>query len=182
MKSINPADAITDIKLMQYGIPLLIITIILFIAKDTIYTNRGISYDNATIALTTALLLIVLSKKSISNLLMTMIDRDTIFFFMGLFVVIGALEHTGVISWVGEHLVQIANGNRTILLGLITMGSGVLSTFIDNVPYNITMVGAIKSMASSGIDVYPLWRALNLGTSFGGAGSPIGAACSVVSL
>jgi Na+/H+ antiporter NhaD/arsenite permease-like protein len=61
----------------------------------------------------------------------------------------------------------------TILLGLVTMGSGILSTFIDNVPYNITMVSAIKAMANSGIVVYPLWWALNLGTSFGGAGSPI---------
>lgn len=127
-------------------------------------------------------MLIIISKQSVPKILTTMIDRDTIFFFMGLFIVIGALEHTGVIAWIGTSLVTLSHGNMSILLGLITMGSGVLSTFIDNVPYNITMVSAIKAMASSGIVVYPLRWALNLGTSFGGAGSPIGAACSVVAL
>ncbi len=76
----------------------------------------------------------------------------------------------------------VSGGNSDVLQFLITMGSGVLSMFIDNVPYNITMVGAIQAMEKAGIFVYPLWWALNLGTSFGGAGSPIGAACNVVAL
>jgi Na+/H+ antiporter NhaD/arsenite permease-like protein len=111
-----------------------------------------------------------------------MIDRETIFFFMGLFIVIGGLEHMEVIAMVWTTLVSRAWGSMATLLFYVTMWSGVLSTFIDNVPYNITMVSAIKAMAASGISVYPLRWALNLGTSFGGAWSPIGAACSVVSL
>lgn len=182
MQSLNPSDAIIDRKLIWYGLPFLIFTIVAFVAKDTVLIHFGFSYDNATVAFFVALILIMLSKQSVPKVLMTMIDRDTIFFFMGLFIVIGALEHTGVIAWIGTSLVTLSHGNMSILLGLITMGSGILSTFIDNVPYNITMVSAIKAMASSGIVVYPLRWALNLGTSFGGAGSPIGSACSVVAL
>jgi Na+/H+ antiporter NhaD/arsenite permease-like protein len=62
----------------------------------------------------------------------------------------------------------------------MSLGSGLISVFIDNVPYNIAMVGAVQGLAKTGIDVYPLWWALNLGTSIGGAGSMIGAACNVV--
>ncbi len=182
MDALNPLDAIVDKKLMMYGLPLLTFTIVAFILKDRIHVSWGFSYDNATIALLVALVLAAISRQNITNLLTSVIDWDTIFFFMGLFIVIGALEHTGVIAWISEQLVLIAHGNMTILLGLVTIGSGVLSTFIDNVPYNITMVSAIKAMAASGIAVYPLRWALNLGTSLGGAGSPIGAACSVVSL
>ncbi len=182
IEKLTPKDAIVDKKLMWIGIPLLAITIFSFVIKDRVATHWHIYYDNAVIALSIALCLVAYSRQSMTKVLTTLIDWDTIFFFMWLFIVIGWLEHTGVIAWLGEQLVVLAHGDITILLGLVTMGSGFLSTFIDNVPYNITMVSAIKAMAASGIAVYPLRRALNLGTSFGGAGSPIGAACSVVSL
>jgi len=77
-------------------------------------------------------------------------------------------------------LVTLSHGSDVVLAFLIATGSALLSTFIDNVPYNITMVGAIQAMQAAGISVYPLWWALNLGTSIGGAGSPIAAACNVI--
>lgn len=99
---------------------------------------------------------------------------------MGLFVVEGALEFTNVIEALAKILVQVTGGNATSLLLMITFGSALLSTFIDNVPYNITMVGALLDMKAAGVFVYPLWWGLNLGTSIGGAGSPIAAACNVI--
>jgi Na+/H+ antiporter NhaD/arsenite permease-like protein len=101
------------------------------------------------------------------------------FFFYGA-VCGGALEFTHVIEILANWLVEITQGNVAALLLIISTGSGMISTFIDNVPYNIAMVGAIQAMEKSGIWVYPLWWALNLGTSLGGAGSPIAAACNVI--
>jgi len=155
-------------------------SIVLMVLKEQIATITGITLDNATIAITAAFLSILLFHKEPRNVFRNLIDWDIIFFFIGLFVVVGALEFTHVIESIAEALVTATGGNLTALLFLITVGSGFLSTFIDNVPYNITMVGAIQAMEKSGIWVYPLWWALNLGTSIGGAGSPIAAACNVI--
>lgn len=148
--------------------------------KEYLARASGITLDNATITIGASFLAILLFHKNPQKIFNRLIDWEIIFFFIGLFIVVGALEFTFVIDALAHYLVQLTNGNMTLLLLLISIGSGVISTFIDNVPYNITMVGAIQAMAESGIVVYPLWWALNLGTSIGGAGSPIAAACNVI--
>jgi Na+/H+ antiporter NhaD/arsenite permease-like protein len=178
----KPASAIKDKKILKMGLPLLAFAILLMIFKDTITNVVGISIDNATIVMTAAFIAILLFDKNPKDIFLHLVDWEIIFFFMGLFVVVGSLEHTGVVGLLAKGLVQLSGGSDSILQFFITLGSGLLSVFIDNVPYNITMVGAIQAMAKAGISVYPLWWALNLGTSLGGAGSPIGAACNVVAL
>lgn len=176
----NPRSALQDKYILRVGLPMAILSIILMIAKETIVEKTGVRLDNATITIGSAFLAILIFHKNPRDIFRNLIDWEIIFFFMGLFIVVGALEFTHVIEMLAHWLVQITNGNPTGLLFLISSGSGVLSTFIDNVPYNIAMVGAIQAMEKSGIWVYPLWWALNLGTSLGGAGSPIAAACNVI--
>jgi Na+/H+ antiporter NhaD/arsenite permease-like protein len=178
----NPALAIKDKGLLYKGMPLLVISIVLMSTRELIANAAGVSLDNATIALAGAFLASFLFKKEPRELFRDVVDWEIIFFFAGLFIVVGALEHTHVVAALANGLVTLSGGNSTVLQFLLTMGSGLLSMFIDNVPYNITMVGAIQAMEKAGIVVYPLWWALNLGTSLGGAGSPIGAACNVVAL
>jgi Na+/H+ antiporter NhaD/arsenite permease-like protein len=178
----NPRSAIKDTRILKIGTPMLIIAILLMLTKDYIANITGIALDNASISLATATLALFIFNKNPKEILQNVIDWEIIFFFMGLFIVIGSLEHTEVVRALAGFLVTLSHGNANVLQFLITMGSGILSMFIDNVPYNITMVSAIQSMSNAGIFVYPLWWALNLGTSFGGAGSPIGAACNVVTL
>ncbi len=178
----KPAAAIQNRRILYIGMPLLVITILLMVGKEYVTQLLGITLDNATITLSASFLALFLFKKNPRDIFITLVDWEIIFFFMGLFVVVGALEHTHVVQALGQGLVSLSGGNGTVLQFLITLGSGLLSVFIDNVPYNITMVGAIQAMEKAGIVVYPLWWALNLGTSLGGAGSPIGAACNVVAL
>lgn len=178
----NPAAAIKDKKILAIGLPMLAVAIILMVMKDTITSVFGISIDNATVILTAAFLAKLVFNKSPKDVFLLLVDWEIIFFFMGLFIVVGSLEYTGVVNALAAGLVTLSHRNLPILQFLLTLGSGILSMFIDNVPYNITMVGAIQAMAKVGIPVYSLWWALNLGTSFGGAGSPIGAACNVVAL
>jgi Na+/H+ antiporter NhaD/arsenite permease-like protein len=180
--SFKPASAIKDKKIMAIGLPLLFGSILLMILKETIAKTLGIQIDNASIVLFASFVAMLVFKRNPKEIFEKIVDWEIIFFFMGLFIVIGALEHNGVISALGLYLVEISKGSVPILLFLLTVGSGILSTFIDNVPYNITMVSAVQAMAKAGIAVYPLWWALNLGTSLGGAGSPIGAACNVVAV
>jgi Na+/H+ antiporter NhaD/arsenite permease-like protein len=176
----KPMKALQNRYILRVGLPLTAITILLMVFKERIAALTGVTLDNATLTIGAGFLCILLFHKQPREVFKDLIDWEIIFFFIGLFVVVGSLEFTHVITALANGLVAITQGNMTSLLLLISVGSGALSTFIDNVPYNITMVGAIQAMEKSGIAVYPLWWALNLGTSIGGAGSPIAAACNVI--
>jgi Na+/H+ antiporter NhaD/arsenite permease-like protein len=176
----QPLKALQDRYILKVGIPIALSTIVLMVLKERIATLTGITLDNATLTIGASFLCILLFHKEPREVFKNLIDWEIIFFFIGLFVVVGALEFTHVITMLADGLVALTQGNLTALLLLISLGSGFLSTFIDNVPYNITMVGAIQAMEKTGITVYPLWWALNLGTSIGGFGSPIAAACNVI--
>lgn len=176
----KPRSALKNKRILYRGIPLLVLTIALMILKDTIFSFTGVTLDNATLTIGASFFAILIFHRDPSRVFKELIDWEIIFFFMGLFIVVGSLEFTEVIDLLAEYLVKLSGGSLTILTFLVSSGSAILSTFIDNVPYNITMVGAIKAMEHTGINVYPLWWALNLGTSIGGAGSPIAAACNVI--
>ena len=176
----KPVSALKDTVLLIKGLPILFSVILLIIFKEQIHTLTGVTLDNATLTIGGAFLAMMIFHRKPHKVFRDLIDWEIIFFFMGLFIVVGALEFTHVIELLAEQLVHISGGSIPMLTFLITVGSALLSTFIDNVPYNITMVGAIQAMESSGLAVYPLWWALNLGTSIGGAGSPIAAACNVI--
>lgn len=176
----DPKKAIQDKYILRVGLPIALVSILVMVFKEKIYTATGISLDNATVTIAASFLSILIFHKKPRQVFRNLIDWEIIFFFIGLFVVVGALEFTNLISLLAKSLVDVTGGNLNMLLGLVTIGSGFISTFIDNVPYNITMVSAIQEMQRSGLWVYPLWWALNLGTSIGGAGSPIAAACNVI--
>ncbi len=180
VETYNPAASLKDRRILYIGIPILILTILVLVLKELIHSLTGISLDNASILFGSSFICMLIFNIEPKHVFQNLVDWEIIFFFMGLFVVIGALEHTGTIAKLGEVIVQLTGGEKIALLFLITLGSCVLSVFIDNVPYNIAMVGSIKAIEASGVYVYPLWWALNLGTSIGGSGSVIGAACNVV--
>lgn len=176
----KPASALKNKTILYFGLPILIFAILLMISKEYIAKNLGITLDNATITLSASFLAILIFHQSPKNVFKDLIDWEIIAFFIGLFIVVGALEFTSVIQVMSIYLIDFTNGNLALLLLIISIGIALLSVFIDNVPLNITMVSAVLSMAKAGINVYPLWWALNLGTSLGGAGSPIAAACNVI--
>lgn len=176
----KPSSALGNRRVLYRGTPILFLAIFLMMSKEWIRTHTGISLDNASVTLGAAFICMLLFHRQPKRVFRELIDWEIIFFFMGLFVVVGALEFTKVIELLAHGLVQISHGSVGMLTFLMATGSALLSTFIDNVPYNITMVGAIQAMEKTGIAVYPLWWALNLGTSIGGAGSPIAAACNVI--
>ncbi|MBP7842447.1 hypothetical protein KA017_00395 [Candidatus Woesebacteria bacterium] len=176
----SPKAALKDKRVLYRGLPILAVVIGLMVFKEQIATTFGIGLDNATLTLGGSFLAMLIFHRKPKVVFRDLIDWEIIFFFMGLFVVVGALEFTKLIDVLAEQLVHLSQGSVPVLLFFVSVGSSVISTFIDNVPYNITMVGAIQAMEKTGIAVYPLWWALNLGTSIGGFGSPIAAACNVI--
>lgn len=180
VENFRPLEALQDKKILKIGIPILFISIFLMVAKDFLNPLLKLDLESGTIAIFAAMLSLLIFKIDVKEALKEMVDWQIIFFFVGLFVVIGSLEFTGVTAAVANSLIQLTGGNSIALIFLIALGSGLISIFLDNVPYNIAMVSSVLELQKQGIFVEPLWWALNLGTSIGGAGSVIGAACNVV--
>lgn len=108
----------------------------------------------------------------------------TIFFFVGLFIIIGGFEANGGISFLADKLIQFTHGSLSIATMLILWGSGILSGIIDNIPYTATMAPLIAqvqhTLPYAGEGHHPLWWALSLGACLGGNLTIIGAAANVI--
>ena len=137
-------------------------------------------YQSSTIAMAGAVLLLLISKVSTRKVLKE-VEWRTIFFFVGLFMLVGGLESVGVLKFVAEGIGSLTGGNL-VLLGLsILWVSAIASAFLDNIPFTLSMIPIIQGIAASyGIPITPLWWALSLGACLGGNGTIIGASANVV--
>ena len=111
------------------------------------------------------------------------IEWTTIFFFAGLFVLVGGLEKVGVIEKLARVTLTFTRGHYILTTLFLLWISALASTIIDNIPFVATMIPLIHSIekvAGTGLDITPLWWALSLGACLGGNGSLIGASANVV--
>ena len=110
------------------------------------------------------------------------VEWNTIFFFVGLFIIIGGLEASGGIKLMAEWLLDVTNGSEKATSMIILWGSGILSGIIDNIPYTATMAPLIYQIqvAEGAAYAYPLWWCLALGACLGGNATIIGAAANVI--
>ena len=92
----------------------------------------------------------------------------------------GALAETGVIGMLANGLIDATGGNVFITMLVLLIGSAVISSFLDNIPFVATMIPILLAMESTGMDVTPLWWAVSLGACLGGNGTLIGASANVV--
>jgi Na+/H+ antiporter NhaD/arsenite permease-like protein len=104
------------------------------------------------------------------------IEWPTLFFFVGLFVMVGALEETGAIDEVADGIASVTAGNRSAELLGIAWASALGSAIVDNIPFTAAMIPVVESL-HGGDDAY--WWALSLGACFGGNATIIGAAANV---
>lgn len=134
----------------------------------------------ATIGLFIAIITLIAAGKSAWELF-TKIDYKTVLFFIGLFVVVGGLEQTGILEVIAAFIGKISGGNMYLMIAIIIWVSGIASAFIDNIPFAATMIPVIKSLAQTeGIGLSILAWALAMGTDIGGSATPIGASANVV--
>jgi Na+/H+ antiporter NhaD/arsenite permease-like protein len=109
------------------------------------------------------------------------VDYKTLLFFIGLFIVVGGLEQTGILELIATFIEEVSGGNAYIMIAIIIWISAIASAFIDNIPFAATMVPVISSLASAtGIPLTTLAWALAMGTDIGGSATPIGASANVV--
>lgn len=146
--------------------------------------HASLGWDTATIALGGASLLMLLAIRDDEDVISTKlanVEWTAIFFFIGLFVVIGGLVETGVIQVMAKEAMKATGTDTAKATMLILWLSAVASAFIDNIPFVATMIPLIKDMGAMGMtDLTPLWWALSLGACLGGNGTLIGASANVV--
>jgi Na+/H+ antiporter NhaD/arsenite permease-like protein len=116
-------------------------------------------------------------------MLLKKVDYYTLLFFIGLFVVVGGLEETGVLEVIAEFIAKVSGGNAYLMIAIILWVSAIASAFIDNIPFSATMIPVIRSLAvATGVDLSTMAWTLAIGTDIGGSMTPIGASANVVGI
>ncbi|MCP9488520.1 MAG: ArsB/NhaD family transporter [Solirubrobacteraceae bacterium MAG38_C4-C5] len=156
---------------LRRTLPVLVLTIVAF------FVHRPLGIEPATVALAGATIMLLLTSQSVEEALGG-IEWPTLFFFLGLFVLVGALEHTGAIARVADWIQETTAGNRSAELLGIAWFAAVGGALIDNIPMTAAMIPVVEQIAAgTGDDDY--WWALALGACFGGNTTIVAAAANV---
>ena len=182
--SFSERDAITDSRLLKKSMAVLVLIIGGFIGAHHLGLEPG------TIALFGAALLLLLYSLGKDAEIQSHevhhifgeVEWITIFFFVGLFIVVSGVEKAGLLSLLAHKLVEATGGDLKVTAVAILWASAVISAVVDNIPFVATMIPLIKSMAPTfgGADsLEPLWWALSLGACLGGNGTLVGASANL---
>ena len=170
--NLDNSNTIKDKALMIRSLSVLLLVILGFVTHDITHIQTSVC------AMAGASFLLLFEKPGD---ILTDVEWSTIFFFIGLFIIIGGFEHAGGIEIMAKWLIDITHGSQTLASMVILWGSGILSGIIDNIPYTATMTPMISEIATKmGSEfVQPLWWSLSLGACLGGNMTIIGAAATV---
>ncbi len=181
MSEMDPAEAIEDRKQFKVAFAALVTAILFLVVHNYIDKYIHIPLTAPLAAMVPAfVMLAVLGKRS--ERIISKVNYEVILFFMGLFVVVGGLEHTGVIKIAADFITNLFRGNHVEFLSTLVWGSGIASGVIDNVPFALSMASILENIALyAGIPALSImvW-ATSLGADIGGNFSPIGASGNVV--
>lgn len=170
---IDNSHTITNKNLMLRSTFILALVILGFMLHDVIHI------ETCVVAMLGASILLVFEKP---NEIIKEVEWNTIFFFIGLFIIIGGLEASGGIKLMAEWILRVTQGSQAATSMIILWASGIISGIIDNIPYTATMAPMLVEIQKTmGQDYsYPLWWALSLGACLGGNMTIIGAAANVI--
>jgi Na+/H+ antiporter NhaD/arsenite permease-like protein len=170
--SLDARRSIEDAPELRRTLPVLVATIVGF------FLHQPLGLEPATVALAGASLILLVSRQSLETSLGG-IEWPTLFFFLGLFVMVGALEETGGIERVAEAFGDVTAGSRTAELLGITWVSAVGSGLVDNIPFTAAMIPVVEHLQAGDGGDSAHWWALALGACFGGNATIIAAAANV---
>lgn len=167
---------ITDHKLLRKCVIVLGLTITGF------FLHQSLHLESATVALAGAFLLLLLTGgEHMLEKAFHSVEWITIFFFIGLFVLVSGLVETGVIAELAAKAIELTGGDVLLSSMMILWVSAIASAFLDNIPFVATMIPLIQEMGNMGItNLEPLWWSLALGACLGGNGTLIGASANLI--
>lgn len=154
--------------------------IIFLLAVLLLITHASTGLTVSTIGVIITVITLLTAGKEVLTILKK-VDYKTLLFFVGLFMVVGGLEETGVLEIIASYIGIISGGNLYIMVAIILWGSAIASAFVDNIPFAATMIPVINSLAATqGFSIDALAWTLSMGTDIGGSATPIGASANVV--
>ncbi len=166
-------DVITDKKTWYAALGVLGIMVVLFILHNALHWEAWVV---AALGLTA--LLFVNHKMEIDEYLAE-VELSLLMFFVSLFVIIGGVEHSHFLEYLGQYLQPFVESDLMIACIVLMWGAAILSAMIDNIPFTAAMIPIILGMEAQGINVAPLWWSLALGVGMGGNGSHLGSTANV---
>lgn len=172
----DPKSAISSTREFVISSVIFGIAVILLVSHSA--THLTVAFIGTFIAIIT----LATSGKNIGKVLKG-VDWKTLAFFIGLFVVVGGLEQTGVLTAIAGVIEKICGGNVYLMVAIIIWLSAFASAFVDNIPFAATMLPVIKGLASASGSpalIHCLAWTLSMGTDIGGSATPIGASANVV--
>jgi len=178
-------DAIKDALLLKKSLFVLTLVMLGFIF------GHDYGLQPATIAMFGAALLLILysfphNQEQQSNMVaktLNQVEWITIFFFIGLFIVVYGVESTGLLELLAHGVLTLTGGDKSVTALAILFVSATASALVDNIPFVATMIPLIKNMAASfggAQELVPLWWSLALGSCLGGNGSLVGASANLI--
>ncbi|KMM37543.1 ArsB/NhaD family transporter [Guptibacillus hwajinpoensis] len=173
---LNAEDYLKRGPLLYKSTIVLLMTISGFLLHPILHT------DLTNIAMAGAVLLLLLTQKEHKiEEVFESIEWVTLFFFIGLFILIGGLEEVGIIDEIARAILLYTDGDMPKTALVILWGAGILSAFLDNIPFVAAMIPVITEFSGYGMtNLDPLWWSLALGSCLGGNGTLIGASANVV--
>jgi len=171
VQALDARRSIEDAAELRRLGPLLLLTILAF------FVHRQLHLEPATVALAGATAMILVTRQPLDRALAG-IEWPTLFFFIGLFVLVGSLEERGAIEELAQGVASLTGGDRTAELLGIAWVSALGSAIVDNIPFTATMIPVVERLeGGGGDDAY--WWALSLGACFGGNATLVAAAANV---
>ena len=171
--ALDEAEVLTEPRLLRLSLSVIGVTIAGFLLAGPLGLEAG------TIALLGAAVLLLLSGLEVESVLRD-VEWPTLFFFVGLFMLVEAVVHVGIIGALADSLIRLTGGDATVTtLGLLWI-SGIGSAIIDNIPYTATMIPVVQKLGAAGLLIEPLWWSLALGACLGGNATIVGASANVV--
>ena len=172
VQELDANASIEDADELKRALPILIGTILLF------FVHRPLHLEPATVALAGATVLLFVTRQPLEKALAD-IEWPTLFFFIGLFVMVGALEERGAIQEIADGIASVTDGNRTAELLGIAWVSAFGSGLVDNIPFTATMIPVVEQLQGPDGSDNAYWWSLALGACFGGNATLIAAAANV---
>ena len=186
--SLDEKGAITDQKLFKKSVVVILFVVFLFFIHSSIgvylnvifpFVDPALTLEPAEVALIGAAILLIWSRVQPEEIF-EKIEWTALFFFAGLFVIVGALVNTGIIEMISLYMIDMVSTQFEAMF-VITWFSAFASAVVDNIPLTAALLPLIHDMSAT-MDVYPLWWALSLGACMGGNGTAIAASANVVVL
>ncbi len=171
---IEEINLIKDTKFLKYKVAILLGIIMAF----SFHSVMGL--EAATIAVLGGMAMLILCGKEAERIIRESVELPTLLFFAGFFVIVGALDYSGVIKRLGSAFISLVGDKQLLAANVLLWGSGFASAFIDNIPYTATMVYFVNDLIHTAHFSPAFWWVLALGACLGGNGTLIGASANIV--